>query len=882
MLISITLLFSCACGNESDITDDIPITEDFIRFKQISISADAQGEERTISVEASDESWNVKAIGDVAEWLMVSKNIDDDDGDAEVEIIITENLKEESRSGQVVAYYTDKSVTDTLEVLQLAASLNDGNEDESEKLEVTRDIKYSPIAARVSDYQSDGVSDAKYVYDGSFSTMWHSEWSNSTFPKWLEVDVPTTATQIDYIIVYPRGGNGDWGMVDISYNTRENADWVEFKADYNFGLDGSAKTIYMPEGVSNIKTIRFVIKDGVNSNATCREVELYKIEQDLELNEKIDNVFTSMACVELKQTASDEDINKLPKELKSIATRLKEGSYPKEFRVGSYEAHTTPRYLASQHKSKIYGRADNPTGIWAEQGDEVLILVGETHGNQISIFAWDAFQDFGQGDFYTIKEGVNKIVMLNDALLYIYYYIDDITVSSAKPIDIHIPDIDEEDESNGYVNGYFDIEEHKTDSEYARIYDLAEKPFHMFDIVGKYCHLIYSRNFIPTEKIVDAFDYYEKMCWWNWEILGIDEDYNNGKFKLRHVFISNQTGYMDASDYRTHYHDNTLLERLDVGTMFRTRDLMWGPAHEVGHQIQPIFNFHGYTEGSNNFFSNLYSIKVDKGFKSRAQGAQAIIDYGFANDHKPLKEVDDSTPETFAQTPFILMDRSEGSDVFILQRMYWQLYIYYNMAEKNTEFWTNFFKLSRQSPYNFQDNPNSQLMAMEIYKLMCDAAKEDLTPFFEAWGWFVPFKVTINSYGWITHELTEEMIADAQNYVKAKNYPSTGAIEYIEDRDFMYHEDAGFAATLGDTGYWTHYRDNATVPSDIAVSVDGEKFTITNYGGVAAFELTNNGVVVFKSVKDNFSVPAKYLDAESVKLNAVQPDAKRVEIWSKN
>ena len=35
--------------------------------------------------------------------------------------------------------------------------------------------------------------------------------------------------------------------------------------------------------------------------------------------------------------------------------------------------------------TRKYGDLDNPTGIYVNEGDEVVVLVGDTHGQSISI-----------------------------------------------------------------------------------------------------------------------------------------------------------------------------------------------------------------------------------------------------------------------------------------------------------------------------------------------------------------------------------------------------------------------------------------------------------------------------------------------------------------
>lgn len=737
---------------------------------------------------------------------------------------------------------------------------------------VPKDILYRPIDARVSDFQPG--AGANLVFDGDQTTLWHSSWTNAAFPKYLECDVPTEAATLDYIVPYMRSGNGAWGKVELVYNTRDNAQWVKV-GDYNFSQSGGAKPLFFDAPLANVKTFRFNIAEGSNSNASCLEVEFFKYNNDNSLSDAILAVFKTLSCSALNDNVTDEQIAKLPDLLQQIAVAIRTSTYENEFRRGVYTAHSTPEFWAAKLRSKKWGQADNPTGIWAEAGQKIYVLVGPTWGNKISLFSCDAFVG-AHGDDYLLNEGVNEITVRNNGLFYVKYYVNDLHAANAKPIEVHIA------EGSGYVNGYWDVEKHKTDAEYARLYKLSTKPFRMFDIVGRYAHLIYSRGFIPEEQIVDAFAWYDKLCWWDWEIMGVDKMYTNGDLRLRHVFVSNDVGYMDASDYRTHYHESTLMARLKESTMKSNRDMMWGPAHEVGHQHQPVFNFNGYSEASNNFFSNLFTWKSEWGKKSRGQGVQSLIDAAYYSGPVDLGTKEVPEIKEFDRLPFVLYarvpDNVVSGAVFLMARQYWQLYTYYHIAGRDTQFWPKFFENLRNGPVFTIKEP--QANAMSNYILACDAAKQDLTDFFDLWGYFVPCNFVIDDYGKQTHTLTQAMIDQAQATVKSRNYPKAGPIEYIEDRDAMDAEDTGWNDTRGNTGYWTSYRDNAKIKSNISVTTSGDNFTVNNWEGAAAFELHDGSKITFRSVMANFTISSK-LRTATAKLYAVQVDGQRIQIWPK-
>jgi hypothetical protein len=60
---------------------------------------------------------------------------------------------------------------------------------------------------------------------------------------------------------------------------------------------------------------------------------------------------------------------------------------------------------------------------------------------------------------------------------------------------------------------------------------------------------------------------------------------------------------------------------------------------------------------------------------------------------------------------------------------------------------------------------------VEFVKICCDAAKLDLTGFFEAWGFLTPVNFSQNDYGMGTVIVTEKMVDDAKAWIAARKYP---------------------------------------------------------------------------------------------------------------
>lgn len=65
------------------------------------------------------------------------------------------------------------------------------------------------MTATASSYQHDG-SDPSNVLDGNVNTMWHSDWSVTTMPHWIDLEM-SEPTAVNALVYTPRqtGTNGN-------------------------------------------------------------------------------------------------------------------------------------------------------------------------------------------------------------------------------------------------------------------------------------------------------------------------------------------------------------------------------------------------------------------------------------------------------------------------------------------------------------------------------------------------------------------------------------------------------------------------------------------------------------------------------------------------
>lgn len=591
-------------------------------------------------------------------------------------------------------------------------------------------------------------------------------------------------------------------------------------------------------------------------------MEFYRYNQENTLEKTLLTVFGDITCSTLKEGVTDEQINALPDYFVRLAKALQNNTYDaheKEFRIREYAPYSIPEEWATKLMTKKYSNLDNPTGISVQQGDEIIVLVGDTHGQQISLQSiWESGQEYKQtnvsGEVYFLSPGVNKLTMRKEGQLFVMYNTD-LTSPDAQPIKIHIP------MGSGKVTGFFDLKEHKTDEKYA---ELLKKATHKYFCVrGErimfYFHTSKMQEFVPNQ-ILSAINLWDDIIGWEQELMGI-EDVRPSQVNNHLFAISPEGSYMWASDYCIGFVYTYLKNILLKENVMAAKDNAWGPAHEIGHIHQAAINWPGSTESSNNLFSNYILYKLGK-YCSRGSELNDLADSRFVH-KKAWYNMGDAT--------------HQGEDTEIHMRMNWQLWNYYHRCGHNPKFWQTLFKLLREDRITESDPGAAQLkFAMKA----SEAAKEDLTDFFDLWGFFIPGEDTIDQYGTWKYKVTAEMIKQAKDFMKKFPKPKH-AFQYIEDRKAG---DTGLDTKPSDTGYYTQFEGKVKeISSNIAYTVSGKKYTVENGENAVAFELRKNsaeGELVYFFNMFSYDIPAG-VDLTNTKLYAVQADGKRIEIRKK-
>lgn len=259
-----------------------------------------------------------------------------------------------------------------------------------------------------------------------------------------------------------------------------------------------------------------------------------------------------------------------------------------------------------------------------------------------------------------------------------------------------------------------------------------------------------------------------------------DRDGDYGEYyNHRGVAFGTRSGYMYGSWDHSGYHINTTPSILtDIAT---EAGPTWGPGHEIGHQHQALFTLNGQMEVTNNLFANISVWYMGMG-TSRINGTEGRLEDAYY--------VYRTGGDLFGY---------ETKHIWVMTQMYYRLWLYYHRVGNNTQFYPRLFELLRKNPMERSHGSGSILFPgdaketgfqytsgrksyVHFYQLCCEAAQEDLTEFFRAYGYFVPVKDRfVGDYTNSMYSLTQEEIDEAIAEVKAKGYPVNNLPLFIND-----------------------------------------------------------------------------------------------------
>ena len=744
-------------------------------------------------------------------------------------------------------------------VLVSQHGLNEYNGGAGEDIE--GDIKVKVVSGHDTSHQGEDAIEKSF--DGDYTTLYHSSWSNggaNYFPITLTYNF-AEASDVDYLIYYPRstGYNGHFKEVEIQYS--EDGSVFTKLLDKDFEGSATATRVTFDNTV-RAKSFRFVVKSGAGDGqgfASCAEMEFYA--KNLNAFD-YSTLFEDETCSNLKAGIMEADIEncKYPF-FKNLAYYMFKDKYDRNFRVEDYKAFPNPDIQSETHKTNPYSLLDNPTGISVKEGETLVVMVGDTHGQNIGMKVQNLDVPGGDGFggvTYPLYRGINKLTMTGKGLVYVMYHTKTLEdAETAQPVKIHF--------ASGTVNGYFDSQKEEHQGRWSELLGKATDKY--FDVVGKYAHLTFETNdfrkYVSTNGN-ELIDLYDKIAHSEMQLLGL-EKYDK-MFKNRIYLNVMYHSFMYATAYHTAYNQSTMGDVCDPNVLKTTG--CWGPAHEIGHcnQTRPGVKWIGLTEVTNNIMSEYVQTTIF-GQPSRIQ----TEDMGAVYRNRYSKAWNGIIVPKASHADFKNLDDSD--DVFCKLVPFWQLELYFGKVLGRTPlqqsdrggFYPDVFEYARTKDYGGMSEGQIQ---MDFVYNCCVAARVNLLDFFEKWGFLTPVDRSIEDYDTKTLKVTEEMVDELKKKVENLGYDKLQniALEYISDNT------------------WELYKNKPEVISGTNATRSGNTITIKNWQNVVAYEVKDQtGKLVFvssgettSSTTDMFTLSGNW--DSSYKLYAVSAAGKRTEI----
>jgi hypothetical protein len=725
-------------------------------------------------------------------------------------------------------------------------------------LKIPADLIPSDLYVRPSSSTSTTVYTSSHtttnLWDRNLSgNNFHTAVNNSSSARTESVTYffANRAPAIDYLITHP----GNLKEVSIYVRTGISSEFVKV-GDYNWNSSSLVKTNLSP-ALTDVSALRIEFSvPGNGGFIYFNELECWSTNETAPLNEALLKVFEDLSCSTLKPSAKQEDIDYLPVFFRKIIEKKKNNTYEKEYRISSYKAYSDPDYIAqpSIRNTMSYSILDNPTGIYAREGDSIYVLVGPTHGTDVSLMS--VAPGSLNRNSYILNEGINHIRISRTGLLYITYYAD--LTTDPQPINIHIP------EGSGSVNGYWDIAKN-TDEEWEDM--LNNTVSEVIDILGEKSHMVLyvdelQKNLPRSKEISKSVNIWDATIHSQWNLMGLykyPKPQNN-----RQLGINTLSGYMSATWYTTLYNKTTTIPSLLYPGIAEGTKL-WGYAHETGHQNQFAIDWRSMSESSNNLFSE---VALEEVINQKVRNiTDATLDNAATEMTRPVNSINQA------------LDGMPNHDMDIWDRKdhaYIQFYMYFHHLGVNPDFYKDLFESVRQN--SLGDTYLVSERHLNWYKRVCDVAQLDFTEHFEAIGWFTPINFKGNQYGPYHYLITEELANEVKDYIASKNYPKPSF------RTQFLHKHGSIKPVTSVNGYWTYYRDNAQISESISCTYtpSNGNVTITNGREAAAFAVETDGKIVMYFDRTSFNIPANKRNS-TTKIYAVpiQTENELIQIFPK-
>ncbi len=708
-------------------------------------------------------------------------------------------------------------------------------------------------------------------------------------------------------------------------STMSTRDITPEGSNYTFAHENNQSVILGYTIGSNPSIWHFTLAEEISESDIAAKTLTWNCYKKNSVDKALAAIFTDPACTELtpsyaamnpEDLADDPNVLSLPEQLRPMVRKVLTGDWSetdpyngnewdsyhaRKFRVMIAEPFSDCGHAATLAGIQAYGDLNNPTGIITDNGTVLYVMIDKDPepGSTLNIAGRT-----GEGtplvtlnnnsDGFRLRKGLNIIHCDKDLADMIIYYTVRTTnnhtrvrhVTDYDNIKIHI--------EGGSINGYFNSEGdelYTPDTNEDWLYYRERARHAMFTLLSKYNTLyihfhdisdangkktqclkslcspeayaqgkfdlistmkawdqmylaetllmgLHKKEIIESEKAAGR-DYYDPL---EGDEIARDDYYKY--FNNRHLGISlRECGFMNATWFRTAYNPSTISS---IIREFPKGD-MWGPAHEFGHLNQGPINMAGCSEESNNVFSNVAMF--------------------YRGTHSSRADYPSEQRRRFNEGQNFHQHGTWGTT-----RMWFQLWLYYHYVGKDKKFYPKLYELLRTNPLRRTYAPghegvvNPMLAKDDILhfaKMACLAAGEDLTDFFEAWGFFVKQDgFYIGDYTSYTSYLSEKDIADWKTEISTlaaeKGWKKNSAILFIDDRVGSDRQSYGFDKNkCGTMGGLKDFTEGAPMTGEYSFTLSGTTVKVSDgEGGVGFIIHDSEGKLIGFSNDPVFEVSA--------------------------
>lgn len=484
-------------------------------------------------------------------------------------------------------------------------------------------------------------------------------------------------------------------------------------------------------------------------------------------------------------------------------TGLNRGDAGKCYRERVFRAYKPVDVQLMKLKTGMSSYLENPTGLAFKQGEKVTVTVKGGEGQELRLIVHD-FDDKDEKWFditrpslhgvqktkinplpthteYELQEGENELIICNRGLGYLHYRAED--PQAAPEVQVKI----EGGEVNGVLTPADDAETCR------RVLEAAKYP--LIDLLGERVQMVFPVDGVrkgSPDGVRALLEVYDR-------ILGYIEDDllgwgRYGEHTGGHVLIRTiHDGSLCAGEMGVFFPKWAFPGVANAEEVERSS---WGPAHELGHQLQtrPGMRWIGMVEVTNNICAAYVNYKMapqrlrlESSMTSNAHGERmhgGIFDC-FVNNaivRRRLWQFQGGALPQGEPEPW----KDTARDVFVDVAPMWQLLLYNMEARGQADFYPQVYKSVRETDESKMTQGELRTL---FCKRVCDAAQLDFSDYLVKTGILAPIDRVVSDYEEAHMTITREMCLAVMEYAHRYPKPDSSVIYYITAKNMPIFRD---------------------------------------------------------------------------------------------